>query len=74
MTLTASTLRQNIYKFLDEVVEKGKTLEIVRKGKIIKIIPPPCTNRLDRLKKRKGVFNCDPEEFVHMDWSHEWKP
>lgn len=72
MTLTASKVRQNIYKILDDVADKGIPVEINRKGKIIKIVAEECHGKLDNLKKRK-VMNCKPDDIVHMDWSIEWR-
>ena len=72
MTVTASDLRQNIYKLLDKVAETGESIEIKRKGKIIKIVAEQKQEKLKRLKKRK-VFSCEPDELIHMDWSGEWK-
>jgi len=37
--MTASKLRQNIYRALDEVIETGVPLEIERKGKRLRIVP-----------------------------------
>ena len=75
MRYTASKLRENIYKILDEVLESGETLEIVRKGRIIRLVPDrPKVPRLDRLTARPQALLCDPEELVEMDWSSEWRP
>jgi hypothetical protein len=43
MPLTASKLRENIYRILDQVLETGVPVEIERRGKILKIVPtePP---------------------------------
>ncbi len=72
MTLTPSKLRQNIYKILDDVAEKGIPVEINRKGKIIKIVAEENHGKTKNLKRRK-VMNCDPEDLVHLDWSAEWR-
>ena len=71
MRVTASKLRENIYGILDQALETGVPVEVVRKGKILKIVPELKPNKLSRLKKRKVVVG-DPEDFVHMDWLHEW--
>ena len=57
MIITASSLRQNIYKLLDSIIYSGKPLEIKRKGKILKIIPPEKGNDLTKLKKHKIFKN-----------------
>ncbi len=74
MIITASQLRSNIYQILDRVLKTGESVGISRHGKIIKIIPPFEPSKLDRIKKKIIKLKCDPEELVHMDWSHEWKP
>lgn len=73
MEISASTLRQNIYKFLDQVLESGVPLKIKRKGKILTILPPESVDKFKRLKKRKGL-KCEPEEIVKLNWTKEWKP
>lgn len=72
MIITASTLRQNIYRLLDQVIETGLPIEIARKGTILKIVPAKKKDKLSNIKKRE-LFTCDPEDFVHIDWSSEWK-
>ena len=71
--MTASELRQDIYRLLDKVLETGVPLEIERKGKKLRIVPDSPGKRLDNLKKRDCIVG-DPEDFVHMDWSAEWRP
>ncbi|MCF8243204.1 MAG: type II toxin-antitoxin system Phd/YefM family antitoxin [Melioribacteraceae bacterium] len=72
MSLTASVLRQNIYKILDKVLETGKPVIINRKGKKLKIVSVDEVDKLSNLGKRKALKG-DPEEIVHLDWSGEWK-
>ncbi len=74
MAKTASELRSNIYKLLDEVIETGKPLEIERKGKILRIMPPKGSSRLANLVPHREFILGDPEALIHMDWSDEWNP
>ena len=74
MAVTASRLRENIYRLLDQVLESGVPLEVVRKGKRLRIVPDTSPGKLERLPRREGFLRCDPEEIVHMDWSGEWQP
>jgi hypothetical protein len=73
MTLKASTLRENIYRILDEVIETGVPVEIERRGKILKIVPGEPKSKLANLQERPYLLT-DPEELVHLDWSDEWRP
>jgi len=69
--LTASKLRENVYGILDQVLETGKPVEVVRKGKVLKIVPEMPPPKLARLKKRKA-YKGDVDQILHMDWLKEW--
>ena len=71
MPITATALRQNVYQILDEVIETGKPVEVIRKGFVIKLVPGKKVSRLSRLKKRDW-FVGDPDDIIGMDWSNEW--
>lgn len=73
MALTASALRENVYRILDEVLESGIPIEIERRGKILRIISVESPGKLARLQPRP-FLKTDPEELVHLDWSGEWRP
>jgi len=72
MRVTASQLRQDIYRILDRVIETGEGIEIERKGKVLRIVPPEPARRLDRLTKHPDYIVGDPDDLVHIDWSEEW--
>ena len=76
MAVTASKLRENVYKILDHVLETGEPVEIIRGGRKLRIVPVEEAGRskLERLAKRPEVLLTDPEELVHLDWSKEWRP
>lgn len=74
MVVTASALRQNIYRLLDEVLETGVPLEIERKGKRLQIVPEQPRSKLDRLVPHPGSIIGDPGELIHLDWSEYWTP
>ena len=74
MILTASKLRENVYKVLDEVIETGEPAEIMRKGvKLRIVVEAPATSKLSKMKHRDGLVG-DPDDLVSMDWSHLWNP
>lgn len=73
MKLNATTLRANLYKIIDQVIETGIPIEIERKGKTVKIITIENRSKLENLKSHPGTIVGDPEELVHIDWSHYWK-
>lgn len=74
MTITASRLRANVYKVLDEVLETGTPVEIERRGQRLRIVPAEPRGRLERLVRRPRYLKVDPESIVHLDWSDQWRP
>ena len=73
MALTASKLRENIYRVLDEVLATGQPVEIERNGRRLLIVADAQPSRLSRLVKRSDIVVGDSEDFVHLDWSSEWR-
>ncbi len=74
MALTASSLRQNVYRLLDQVLETGEPLEIRRKGQVLKVVKEhDAGSKLANLTPHHCI-NGDPEEIVHCDWSDQWNP
>lgn len=72
--LTASELRADIYRILDQVLQTGIPIEIERRGEILRIVPPGAQSKLDRLKGDPDCILVDPEDLIHIDWSTEWHP
>jgi prevent-host-death family protein len=65
MRVTASKLRADLFNILDESLKTGLPVEVVRKGRVLKIAPETKPDRRDYIVG-------DSEDFVHMDWSKEW--
>lgn len=74
MAISASELRQNVYRLLDEVLRTGSPLEIERGGRRLRIVPVDAPEKLSRLSPHRGTIVGDPEDLVHVDWSGEWRP
>lgn len=74
MVVTASKLRENVYRILDEVLETGVPVEIERRGRRLRIVAVDAPSPLDRLVPRTDVIVGDPDDLVHVDWSGEWRP
>jgi len=71
MKYSATKLRQNLYNILDQIIERGTTVEIERKGHILKIVPETPVSKWDKLEKHE-VMSGDPESIISIDWSGEW--
>lgn len=72
MSLTATKLRQDLYRILDMVLATGRPVVIERKGKKLKIVPEKPVSKWNRLEKH-DVISGDPEALIHLDWSKEWE-
>ena len=71
MRVTASKLREDVYRILDHVLETGRPVEIVRHGKVLEILPKQAAAKRKHQKRGRAMIG-DPESFVHVDWLHEW--
>jgi len=71
MAMTVSSLRANLYQVVDEVLKTGVPVEIVRRGRKVRIVADHPPSKLARLKKRPGLL-CDPDDLLNLDWSSEW--
>ena len=73
MNITASTLRGNIYKMLDQVIDTGEILRVERKSGIVEIASvKEIKGKLNNLTKHDCIVG-DPDSIVHLDWSSDWK-
>lgn len=73
MAVTASQLRQNIYRLLDQALDSGIPIEIERNGRRLRIVPEAIPSKLDRVAGHPDYVVGDPEDLVHVDWSGEWQ-
>ena len=71
MPVTATKLREDLYGTLDQVIETGSPVEILRNGHLLRIELVGAKSKLDSLIER-DVMAGDPEELVSMDWSGYW--
>ena len=72
MAMTASKLRQDIYRILDRVLETGEPVIVERNGRRLRISADETPSRLDSLVRRPEVVIGDSDDLVHLDWSDEW--
>jgi antitoxin (DNA-binding transcriptional repressor) of toxin-antitoxin stability system len=74
MAITASDLRQDIYRILDSVLDSGQAVEVERRGRRLKIAPVAAASKLSRLVPRAKFLRGDPDDIVSVDWSDTWRP
>ena len=72
--VTATALRADVYRILDEILATGEGVEIERDGEIIELVPRDRPSKLDRIVPHPDHIVGDPMDLVHIDWSSEWKP
>ncbi|MBA2283644.1 MAG: type II toxin-antitoxin system Phd/YefM family antitoxin [Acidimicrobiia bacterium] len=72
MAITASKLRENVYRVLDEVLASGEPVEIERNGRRLFIVAEAPPSRLGRLVSRPELVTGNSEDLIHLDWSGEW--
>ncbi len=70
-TISVTELRGNIYKLLDEVLETGIPIEIIKGGRKLKIIPAEKVDKLQNLVKRPHVIKGNPDDLVDISWEKE---
>lgn len=71
--ITPTELRNNIYNVLDEVLATGIPVEIIRKGKILKIIATDTIDKLQNLSKKPDFITGDSENLPDIHWDEAIK-
>ncbi len=73
MEITAAQFRQNVYKYLDEILKTGESLVIIKEGKKIQLSPylEEETGKRSFFKKRDSKAE-NSDEHIHVDWSKDW--
>ena len=67
MKVTATQLRQNLYRIIDTILETGEPVEITRKGGTVRIVPDRKTSIWDRLEVHDVVIGD-----VELSWDSIW--
>ena len=69
--MTATELRQDIYNIFDTAIKTAEPIVVERKGHLLKIVPMGEKNKVASLESH-DVFNGDPDDLIHSDWSGIW--
>jgi hypothetical protein len=71
--LTPTELRKNIYRVLDEILTTGIPVEIIRKGKTLKIIAAESVDKLQNLRTRPHFIVGDSDDLHDIHWDDDVK-
>ncbi|GAB6091499.1 type II toxin-antitoxin system Phd/YefM family antitoxin [Spirochaeta dissipatitropha] len=71
MKTTATDLRTHLARYLDHVLETGESVELERRGRIVRISADAPVSKLSCLKKRDTIIG-DPESLLQIDWTDTW--
>lgn len=74
MRYSATKLRADLYRVLDRVLKTGIPVEVIRKDRVLKIVPVEPEDKLQNLTPHPDYLRGDAESIVHLDWSGEWRP
>lgn len=78
MTITATKLRSDLYRVIDDVIRKGVPVEVELRGKKVRIVPAEPRDKLANLVKRPGVIVGDAGRlaqagtFDEAKWRKKW--
>ncbi len=78
MTITATKLRADLYRVIDDVIKKGVPVEVELRGRKVRIVPAEPRDKLATLVKRPGVTIRDPgrlpriKTFDERKWRKKW--
>ena len=67
-TVTATELRGNIYKLLEEVLATGVPIEINKGGKKLRIVPVENVDKFNNLVYRPDAIQGDPDALIDIPW------
>jgi hypothetical protein len=68
--ITLTSLRNNLFKIVDEVIQTGNPVELIRKGHRLKIVVEAKKSKLDNLKPHDCIVG-SPDELIDLKVA-EW--
>ncbi len=71
--ISPSRLRDDVYRILDEVLATGIPVEILRNGRLLRIVQVEeiPSSKLSRLDPHPHAVIGDPESILDIDWSDD---
>lgn len=74
MRLTATHLRAELFKTLDQVISTGEPVEVERPGGRVRLVPAAPSGRLARLRPHPGCIVGEADELASLSWPDVWQP
>ena len=74
-TMSATELRANLYRVIDDVLLTGRPQRVRRGDQIVLIMPeePRPRLKLEDLPRRAALA-CSPDELIEQGFADTWKP
>ena len=72
--ISATHLRTELFKTLDQVIETGEPVEIQRPGGRVRLVAAVPGGRLARLRPHSGTIVGNPEALASLSWPDTWQP
>lgn len=78
MAITATKLRSDLYRVIDDVIRRGVPVEVELRGRKVRIVPAEPRDKLANLVKRPGVIVGDAgrlaqaKTFDEAKWRKKW--
>ncbi|OGT47676.1 MAG: hypothetical protein A3F17_01905 [Gammaproteobacteria bacterium RIFCSPHIGHO2_12_FULL_41_15] len=70
--ISLTELRQDLYRKIDTLIETGGSIEVARRGHIIKISVADRPSKLAKLPKRADFKIKHPMDIIHHNWLKDW--
>ena len=78
MAITATRLRSDLYRLLDDVIRKGTPVEVELRGRKVRIVPVEPRDKLANLVRRPGAIAgaagrlAGARTFDEAKWRRKW--
>jgi len=66
--ITARQLKEDLHDILDEILETGNPIEVIWRGKVLRITPVEVADKLGKMVLRPEVIKGDPDDLVEIKW------
>ena len=72
--ITATELRRNVYRILDEVLDSGAPRYISRRGKLLVLVEATPSRPRFGSGPQRQTATVSIDELAAISWEHAWEP